>query len=58
MRLPDDVKAFLQRHKATTQRVSVAIRRTTSEAVLVLDLNAKKYPSVALPGAAQHAAAA
>ncbi len=38
--------------KATTQRVSIALRRTTSRALMEMERRAKTYPSVAV-GAAQ-----
>jgi hypothetical protein len=38
--------------KATTQRVSVALRRTMSRALTEMERRAKAYPSVAV-GAAQ-----
>ena len=43
---------YVYKLKATTQRVSVALRRTTSRALMEMERRAKAYPSVAV-GAAQ-----
>ena len=48
----DDTKTYVYKLKATTQRVSVALRRTTSRALMEMERRAKTYPSVAV-GAAQ-----
>jgi hypothetical protein len=48
----DDAETYVYKLKATTQRISVALRRTTSRALLELERRAKAYPSVAV-GAAQ-----
>ena len=47
---PDDKKLFVYQLKASTQRVSVALRRATSDAVLVFNQVAKAYPAVPLGG--------
>ena len=47
---PDDKKLFVYHLKASTQRVSVALRRATSDAVLVFIQVAKAYPAVPLGG--------
>ena len=49
---PDDKKLFVYHLKASTQRVSVALRRATSDAVLVFNQVAKAYPAVPLGGVA------
>ena len=49
---PDDKKLFVYNLKASTQRVSVALHRATSEAVLVFNQVAKAYPAVPLGGVA------
>jgi hypothetical protein len=43
---------FVYHLKASTQRVSVALRRATSDAVLVFNQVAKAYPAVPLGGVA------
>jgi hypothetical protein len=48
----DDTRTYVYKLKATTQRVSVALRRTTSRALMEMERRAKTYPSVAV-GAAQ-----
>ena len=48
----DDTRTYVYKLKATTQRVSVALRRTTSRALMEMERRAKAYPSVAV-GAAQ-----
>ena len=45
-------RVTFHKKKATTQRVSVALRRTTSRALMEMERRAKTYPSVAV-GAAQ-----
>ena len=45
-------KTYMYKLKATTQRVSVALRRTTSRALMEMERRVKAYPSVAV-GAAQ-----
>ena len=47
-----DSKMFVHRLKTTTQRVSMALRRSAAEAINELNRRAKGYPSVALQGAA------
>jgi hypothetical protein len=49
---PDDKKLFVHHLKASTQRVLVALRRATSDAVLVFNQVAKAYPAVPLGGVA------
>ena len=49
---PDDKKLFVYHLKASTQRVSVALRRATSDAVLVFNQVAEAYPAVPLGGVA------
>gem|GEM_PF-5769391 len=44
----DDTKTYVYKLKATTQRVSVALRRTTSRALMEMERRAKTYPSVAV----------
>jgi hypothetical protein len=48
----DDVKTYVYKIKAPTQRVSVALRRTTSRALMEMERRAKACPSVAV-GVAQ-----
>jgi len=43
---PDDTKLFVYNLKASVQRISVALRKATSEAVLLLDDCAKAYTPV------------
>lgn len=45
---PDDKERFVYNFKASVQRISIALRKTTSEAVLLLDHVAKGYPAVRL----------
>ena len=45
---PDDKERFVYNFKASVQRISIALRKTTSEAVLLLDRVAKGYPAVRL----------
>ena len=47
----NDVKTYVHKLKATTQRVSVALRRTTSCALMEMERRAKAYPSVLLGAA-------
>ena len=49
---PDDKKLFVYHLKASPQRVSVALRRATSDAVLVFNQVAEAYPAVPLGGVA------
>ena len=44
---------YVYKLKATMQRISVALRRTTSRALMELERRAKAYPSVALAAAPQ-----
>ena len=44
---------YVYKMKATMQRISVALRRTTSRALMELERRAKAYPSVALAAAPQ-----
>ena len=48
----DDTKTYVYKLEATTQLVSVALRRTTSRALMEMERRATTYPSAAL-GAAQ-----
>jgi len=47
----DDTKTYVYKLKATTQRVSVALRRMTSRALMEMERRAKAYPSVAVGAA-------
>ena len=47
----DDTKTYVYKLKATTQRVSVALRRTTSRALMEMERRAKAYPTVAVGAA-------
>ena len=49
----DDIMTYVYKLKATMQRISVALRRTTSRALMELERRAKAYPSVALAAAPQ-----
>ena len=49
----DDIMTYVYKLKATMQRISVALRRTTSRALMELERRAKAYPSVALGAAPQ-----
>ena len=51
-RCGDGIKTYVYKLKATTQRVSVMLRRTTSSALMEMERRAKAYPSVAV-GVAQ-----
>ncbi len=44
----DVIKTHVYKLKATTQRVSVALRRTTSRTLMEMDRRAKACPSVAV----------
>ena len=44
----DDIIMYVYKLKGTMQRISVALRRTTSRALMELERRAKAYPSVAL----------
>ena len=48
----DDIKAYVYKLKATKQRVSVALRRSTSRAIMEMQRRAKAYPVVAVDAAA------
>ncbi len=43
---PDDTKLFVYKLKAATQRVSVALQRSTSRAILEMNRRATSYPSL------------
>ena len=49
----DDIMTYVYKLKASMQRISVALRRTTSCALMELERRAKAYPSVALGAATQ-----
>ena len=48
----DDIKTYVYKLKATKQRVSVALRRSTSRAIMEMQRRAKAYPVVAVDAAA------
>ena len=48
----DDIKTYMYKLKATKQRVSVALRRSTSRAIMEMQRRAKAYPVVAVDAAA------
>ena len=48
----DDIKTYEYKLKATKQRVSVALRRSTSRAIMEMQRRAKAYPVVAVDAAA------
>ena len=47
----NDTKTYVHKLKATTQRVSVALRRTTSHVLVEMERRAKAYPTVAVGAA-------